>query len=229
MRTKRTGDAAGGSTDGLQQPGAGANGSTPPPVSDAEQLDEFEKLARDNILEEDEDETSRDDEKGVIAVVSKIPKFVGFRVNPATVFDLFGLTDAAGMDKAVLVVTRDFAPVLEEYEDLRRVRFYETVSFDGVPRIVYNFMPDRDARTPNLWLASKQEAMEAAATRWVTMRSRRKLGKFAHQVCRRDYGTPKFTGWTIGEIIQYALRNQGLLIENEVHPFYRKAADLDVE
>jgi hypothetical protein len=238
MRTKRystnteTLSTAPNGPDNLQeavQAALSSNGAAAPLLSDTEQLDEYERIARDCILEEDEDEVSRDDEKGIIAVISKMPKFVGFRVNPATIIDLFGLTDADGLEKTVLAVSKEFAPTLEEYEDLRRVRFYETVSFDGVPRIVYNFMPDKDSRTPNLWLASKKEVMEAAVKHWVTMRSRRKLGKFTHQRCRRDYGEPRFLGWSVGEIIIHVLKKPGLLIESEDHPFYRKAADLETE
>jgi ferredoxin-like protein FixX len=46
--------------------------------------------------------------------------------------------------------------------------FYTTA--DGVVRLVYNFLPEKDAKAPNTWLASKAAAMELAQTVWVTMR-----------------------------------------------------------
>src|SRR5215469_12254110 len=98
--------------------------------SDAEKLDEFERLARDTILE-DEEEVQGKDEKSAIDVTDKMPKYTPFRANPDATFDLWGLQDESGLRKTVLAVTKEFAPTMEEEAELRRVRFYETVTEDG--------------------------------------------------------------------------------------------------
>src|SRR4051794_37993764 len=102
-------------------------------TDDAAALDEFEALERATTIDADEDdELGGKDEIAVIPVVSKLPKFSRFRVNPNTVFDMWGTTDEVGMDRTVIVVTREFAPELEEEVELRKLRFYETVTADGV-------------------------------------------------------------------------------------------------
>jgi hypothetical protein len=193
-------------------------------------LDEFEALERATTLDGDEDdEPGAKEEIAVIPVVAKLPKFNRFRVNPDTIFDMWATTDEAGMDRTVIVVTKEFAPTLEEEVELRKVRFYETVTADGVVRLVYNFLPEKDAKTPNTWLASKAAAMELAMTTWVTMRSVKKLQQYTYRRANKDYGVPAFSGMSKGELIQHALRKPGLLVEDETHSFYRKAADLNDE
>jgi hypothetical protein len=142
---------------------------------------------------------------------------------------MWATTDEAGLDRNIVVVSKEFAPVLEEETELRRVRFYETVTSDGVVRLVFNFMPDRNAKNQNTWLASKQAALEAAFTCWVTMRSRRNMQQYTHRRALKDPGEPRFSGLRRGELIHKALRLPGLLVEDEEHPFYKKAADLDDE
>ena len=193
-------------------------------------LDEFEALERATTLDGDEDdEPGAKEEIAVIPVVAKLPKFARFRVNPDTFFDMWATTDEAGMDRTVITVTKEFAPTLEEEAELRKVRFYETVTADGVVRLVYNFLPDKNEKNPNTWLTSKAAAMELAMTAWVTMRSVKKLAQYTYRRANKDYGPPQFSGMTKGELIHHALRKAGLLVEDETHPFYRKAADLDDE
>jgi hypothetical protein len=200
------------------------------PASDEELLNDFEALERATTLDSDEDdEPGAREEVPVIPVVKKLPKFARFRVNADTVFDLWGTVDEAGMDSRVIGVTKEFAPVMEEEVELRKVRFYETVTADGVVRLVYNFLPDRNEKNPNSWLVSKAAAMELAMTAWVTMRSVQKLAQYTYRRAAKDYGTPRFSGMSRGELIHHALRKPGLLVEDETHPFYRKAADLDDE
>ena len=198
--------------------------------SDETILDEFEALERATTLDGDEDdEPGAKEEIAVIPVVAKLPKFARFRANPETMFDMWATTDEAGMDRTVIVVTKEFAPVLEEEVELRKVRFYETVTADGVVRLVYNFLPEKDAKTPNTWLTSKAAALDLSLSVWVTMRSVKKLAQYTFRRANKDYGPPQFSGLSRGELIHRALRQPGLLVENETHPFYRKAADLDDE
>jgi hypothetical protein len=198
-------------------------------VRDNEILDEYEKLERENILDE-ETEPEDADEPSIIEVVDRAPKWTGFRVNPATVFDMWGIVNQEGMDKTVIVVTKEFAPELEAEEvELRRVRFYETVTTDGIVRLVYVMVPDKSAQKPNTWLVSKRDALEHGKTAWTTMASRKKLGKFTYKKCRKDHGEPRFSGYSIGQLIQYGLRKPGLLVEDDTHSFYRKVAELDDE
>ena len=202
----------------------------PGPRADEAVLDDFVALERATTLDGDEDdEPGAKEEISAIPVVSKLPKFSRFRVNPDTIFDMWATTDEAGMDRTVIVVTKDFAPELEEVTDLRKVRFYETVTADDVVRLVYNFLPEKDAKTPNTWLTSKAAAMELAMTAWVTMRSVKKLAQYTFRRATKDYGPPRFSGLTKGELIHRALSKPGLLVEDASHPFYRKAADLDDE
>jgi hypothetical protein len=200
----------------------------PPPLSEADKaaLDEFERLERENVLD-DEDEPEGADEPSIIEVEDKLPKWTPFRVNPSTVFDMWGVTNQEGMDKSVITVTKEFAPELEaEDVELRRVRFYETVTSDGVVRLVYGFLPEKGGR-PNTWLVSKRDALEHGKTAWTIMASRKKLGKFTYRKSRKDYDEPKYSGHTIGQLIHFALRKPGLLVEDKTHAFYRKVAELD--
>jgi hypothetical protein len=206
----------------------GADDEAPDPQTDAATLDDFAALELATTIDDDEgDEPGARDEAAVIEVVDKMPKYTRFRVNPATVFEMWGCTDEAGMDRTVIVVTKEFAPVLEEEVKLRRIRFFETCTADGVVRLVYCFLPDRDAKNPSSWLVSRVAAMELAQTTWATMRSVKKLNQFTFRAARKDYGPPQFSGMTKGELIDRALRKRGLLVTDKDHPFYRKAADLD--
>ena len=140
---------------------------------------------------------------------------------------MWGTTDENGMEKVVVPVSKEFAPVLEEEVELRRVRFYETATPDGVVRLAYCFMPDKDEKTPNTWLASKQACFEKAKSCWVSMRSNRQVQQYVFRANTRDLGSPQFSGMGRGELIDSALRKPGLLAEDDSHPFYRKAADLE--
>jgi hypothetical protein len=214
--------------DGGSSPDGNATAS--PLDSDKAVLDEFERLERDNILEDDEDEVVDEDEPGIIEVAAKPPKYTPFRVNPETKFDLLGVvhSNKNGMEKTIIAVTKDFAPQIEAYDvELRRVRFYEVVTPDGVVRLIYGFVPERGIRTPNAWLVSKRDAMEFAESNWTIMSSLQKQGKVGYRKSRRDLGEPKFSGYSRGQLIHYGLRKSGLLAEDETHPFYRKIAELD--
>jgi hypothetical protein len=198
------------------------------PRADEAALDEIEALERACILDDDDgDEPGETEEKSIIPIVNKPPKFARFRSNPSTMFDLWGTTDEKGLDKIVVAASKDFAAVLEEEIELRRVRFFETVTEDGIVRLIYAFLPDKDGSS-NTWLTSKLAALEASCTQWVTMRSVKKLQQYTWRPAKKDYGEPKFSGKRRGELLG-ELRQQGLLAENTDHPFYRKAADLDDE
>src|SRR5688572_25435968 len=83
----------------------------PGPRADETILDDFEALERATTLDGDEDdEPGGKEEIAVIPVVSNLPKFARFRVNPDTIFDMWGTTDEAGMDRTVIGVTKEFAP-----------------------------------------------------------------------------------------------------------------------
>jgi hypothetical protein len=71
--------------------------------------------------------------------------------------------------------------------------------------------------------------MELGMTAWVTMRSVKKLAQYTFRRANKDYGPPQFSGMTTGGLIHRALRKPGLLVADESHAFYRKAADLDEE
>src|SRR6516225_1900689 len=103
------------------------------PLTDGAILDEFEQLAADTILDDDDgDEPGAKEEITTPLVFKKLPKFCNFRANPET-FDLWGTTDDQGMEELVIVTTKEFAPNFEEDVELRRIRFYETVTaHDGV-------------------------------------------------------------------------------------------------
>src|SRR3954470_19678869 len=169
-------------------------------ADDQRLLDEFERLERDNILDDDDVELAGKEETTVIPVVAKMPKFTPFRVNPNTTFDMWGTTDESGLEKIVVPVSKEFAPVLEEEVELRKVRFYETVTPDGMVRLVYCFLPDKDEKVPNTWLASKQACFEKATTCWVTMRSKRQAQQYVFRASSRDLGTPQFSGMSRGEL-----------------------------
>lgn len=193
-------------------------------------LDAYARLEAETTLDADDgDEPGVGKEEiAVIEVVDKLPRFAKFRANPETVFDMWATIDEHGLNRRIIAVTKAFAPLFEEELTLRRCRFYETVTTDGVIRLFYCFIPETD-RTPNTWIASKAAALEAALTEWTTMRIPENLNQYTHRKTKRDHGEPKFSGMSKGELIQRALRKPGLLVEDDSHPFYRKAADLDDE
>jgi hypothetical protein len=197
------------------------------PGNDEAVLDEFEQLAKDCILGDgDGDEPGAKDEIQTTPVEKLPPRFSNFRSNPATVFDLWGTSDQQGMDTLVYATTKSFAPNFDDDVDLRRLRFYETVTTDGVVRLVYCFLPEAGARKPNMWVTSKLAALELSLTRWTTMRSRRKLQQYTYRPSRKDYGEPQFSGLTQGQLIGQ-LRQHGLLVIDKDHPFYKKATDAE--
>jgi len=222
-----------GSRTETDLPGSGGNGTGLPEPQlskeDRAALDEYERLERDNILDdEDVDPDSDTDEPGVIEIVDKPPKWTPFRVNRATVFDLWGVTNQVGMDKTIVAVTKEFAPEIEALDiDLRRVRFWEVATPDGVVRLIYGYLPEKGARSPNPWLISKREAMEHACGHWTILSSRKRLGKYAFRKSKKPLPAPQFSGYTRGGLIEFGLRKNGLLVEDNTHPFYRKVAELD--
>jgi hypothetical protein len=185
-------------------------------------LDEAEELAKDAILEDtDGDDPGAKDEVAQIIVVKNLPKFVSFRVNPVH-FELFGTVLQQGMDEVCYPTTKSFAPNFEEDVELKRYCFYETVTRDGVIRLVWAPKPGKDEK--NLWIKTKVEAMEHAKQQWTAMRSRTSLGQWTYRPSRKQEGEPKFSGrtstqWTL------ELKKAGLLVTDKQHAFYKKATD----
>jgi hypothetical protein len=189
-------------------------------------LDEFEQLAADTILDDDDgDEPGAKDEVSELLVEKKLPRFANFQSNPVT-FELWGAADRQGMDDMVYVTTKSFAPHFEDDVDLQRVRFYETVTTDGVIRLIYCFVPEKIGRKPNTAQTSKLAALEASKTQWTTMRWRKKLMQYTYRPSRKDYGAPKFSGLTPPQFVA-KLKEQGLLVVSKDHPYYKKATDTE--
>jgi hypothetical protein len=200
-----------------------ADQPVPDQATDEAALDEAERLAADAILDDDDgDEPGQREEETLPLVVKQVPKFANFRSKK--LFETWGTVDRQGMDDLVFITTRSFAPNFEDDVDLRRVRFYETVTPDQVVRIVYCFVPETGSRTPNTWITSKLAAMEMAETQWTTMRSRRKLAQYTFRPSSKDYGEPKFSGLTPAQHLAN-LKKLGLLVDSKDHPFYKKATD----
>jgi hypothetical protein len=200
--------------------------SNPRVQDDEAALDEYEELARDTILNDDDgDEPGAKEETSIPDLVKNLPKFCNFRANTTT-FDLWGASDRQGMDDLVFFTTKKFAPKFEEDLDLRRVRIFETVTSDGVIRWIYCFVPEKGGRKPNLWTTSKLAALELAQTRWMTMRSRRKLQQYTHRPSAKDHGEPKFGEFTRAKLTANLLK-LGLLVISEEHPFFRKVTDTE--
>jgi hypothetical protein len=190
-------------------------------------LDEFERLAADTILDDDEgDDPSAKAEKSTIPVEKNLPKFANFRSNPETIFEMWGVSERQGMDDTLFVTTKSFAPRFEDDVDLRKVRIYETVTPDGVVRLIWCFVPEKDGRRPNLWLTSKTAALDMSLTQWTTMRSRPKLQQYTYRPANKDHGEPKFSGLTKVQLVAQ-LRDQGLLVDSEDHLFFRRATDTE--
>jgi hypothetical protein len=199
--------------------------SSEPHISEGEKaaLDKAEELANDALLDDDEgDEPGASDEITRSLVVKKLPRFANFRASPVT-FDLWGTIDQQGMDERVIVTTRSFAPAFEEDVELRRFRFFETVTSDGVVRLVWCPVPDKGGKA-NSWITSKLAALEHGQKEWTTMRSRPKLDQWTFRASSKDYGTPKFSGRTKAQWIA-ELDKLGLLVTNRKHEFFRKATD----
>jgi hypothetical protein len=195
-----------------------------PGQQDQVALDEFERLAQDAILEDDDgDEPGADAETSIPLVVKKLPRFANFRASETT-FDLWGTTEQQGMDDVLYITTKSFAPQFEDDVELKRVRFFETVTSDGVVRLVWCFVPEKGRRDPNLWQKSKLDALEHAQTCWTTMRTRTKLGQHTFRKSAKDYGAPRFSGLTPAQHLMN-LKKRGLLVVDKDHPFYRKATD----
>jgi hypothetical protein len=193
-------------------------------AADRQVADEFEELAADTILDDDDgDEPGAKDEISEIEVRKNLPRFSNFRTNPTT-FDLWGITDRQGMDDMIFVTTKSFAPNFEDDADLQRVRFYETVTTDNVVRLVYCFVPEKSGRKPLASQTSKISALELGMTTWATMRWRKKLMQYTYRPARKDYGPPKFSGFTPQQFA-LKLKEQGLLVINKDHPFFKKATD----
>ena len=186
--------------------------------------DEFEELAADTILDDDDgDEPGAKDEITEYEVSKKLPRFSNFRTNPET-FDLWGITDRQGMDDMIFVTTKSFAPEFEDDADLQRTRFYETVTTDGVIRLIYCFVPEKTGRKPLPSQTSKIAALELGMTTWATMRWRKKLMQYTYRPASKDYGPPKFSGLKPAQFV-LKLKEQGLLVVSKDHPFFKKATD----
>ena len=189
-------------------------------------LDEAERLAADTLLDDDEGDTpGESSEISKALVVKKLPKFANFRARK--VFELWGTTDQHGMEESVVAVTKSFAPHFEDDVELRRIGFYETVTTDGVVRLVWCPLPGRAERNPSNWITSKAAAMDHATDQWTTMRSRQKLGQWTYRPSAKQdktYGKPKFSNRTPAQWL-LELKKLGLLVEDATHPFYKKATD----
>lgn len=205
--------------------------SLPPPSGQKNRnekavLDEFERLAADTILDDDEgEEPGAKDEVTTPLVVKKLPRFANFRASPQT-FDLWGTTDQQGMDDLLYTTTKSFAPQFENDVELRRFRFFETVSSDGVVRLVWCPVPEKDGRPANHWVTSKLAALVHAQSQWTTMRSRSKLGQYTYRASAKpaEYGEPRFSGRSPAQWI-VELKKLGMLVDSKDHEFYRKATD----
>jgi hypothetical protein len=200
--------------------------TTPDLAEDEKVLDEFEALEAACILDDDDrDEPGESEEISTPQICKNLPKFCHFRSSLMT-FDLWGTTDRSGMEEMVYATTKEFAPNFEDDIELRRFRFFETETSDGVVRLVYCQVPDKKGRRPNLWHVSKLAALELSQTCWTTMRTRMKLGQHTYRPSRKDYGTPKFSGRTKGQWLA-ELKKQDILVIDKKHDFFRKATDAD--
>jgi hypothetical protein len=203
----------------------------PPERTDEEILDEMAALERDTILTDEDEPLEHGSEIVRIEVTDRLPQFAHFRTNPLTVFKMHGCTDEGGrggLDKGIVVVRKSFRAKLEADGEvnLREIQFYETYTNDGVIRLIYTTLPEKDANKPNAWLVTKRNALDAAMHQWVTMRSSIKQGQYTYRPSYANFGEPKFTGMTMMQIVAEVLRKQGYLIEDETHRFYRAAANL---
>jgi hypothetical protein len=132
------------------------------------------------------------------------------------------------MDELLYVTTKSFAPHFEEDVELRRVRFFETVTTDGVIRLVWCMVPEKNGRQPNSWQTSKLAALEHAQSQWTTMRTRSKLTQytFSPSTKQKEHGEPKFSGRTPQQWV-VELKKLDRLVDSKDHAFYRKATDAE--
>jgi hypothetical protein len=196
--------------------------------ADLEALDDYERLADDALLDDDEGDSPGDsDENERALVVKKLPRFAIFRASKRT-FDLWGTSDQQGMDELLYATTRSFAPRFEEDVELRRVRFFETVTTDGVVRLIWCMVPEKTKREPNTWQTTKLAALEHAQKQWTTMRSRQKLQQYTFRASTKqaEHGEPKFSGRSPQQWV-LELKKLGVLVDSTEHEFYRKATDSD--
>jgi hypothetical protein len=195
-------------------------------AADEAKLDEAERLAAAAILTDDDgDEPGQKDEETLPLVEKLPPRFSSFRARK--LFDLWGTTYREGKDDVVYFTTKDFAVNFEEDVELRRVRVYETVTPDGVCRLIHVFLPEANGRGGGLlWNVSKLAALEHATTCWTTMRSRTKLGQYTFRPSAKDHGAPKFSALTLPQHI-LNLKKLGRLVDSKDHPFYRLATDTE--
>jgi hypothetical protein len=198
--------------------------------ADRAQLDEQEAMADDAILDDEEGDAPGDkDEITQPLIVKKLPRFAIFRANSKT-FDLWGTTDEQGMDDVLFVTTKSFAPNFEEDVDLRRIRFFETVTTDHVVRLVWCSVPEEriGKQSKNKWSSTKLDALVHAQKLWTTMRSRQKLKQYTHRPSTKqeEHGEPKYSGRTPQQWV-LELKAQGMLVDSKGHEFYKKATDTE--
>jgi hypothetical protein len=132
-------------------------------ADDKTALDQYEQqLVADCLLNDDDgDEPGQKDEITQPLVVKNLPKYSNFQAK--LICDLWGVVDREGMDELIRVMPKSFAPKFEEDVDLRRVRFFESVTQDGVIRLVWCFVPEKGGRETNTWISSKLACAGARA------------------------------------------------------------------
>jgi hypothetical protein len=190
-------------------------------------LDEAEALAAAALLDDDDgDEPGDNEEISESLVVKKLPKYVSFMASKTT-FDLWGTSDQRGMDELLFVTTKQFAPNFEEDVELQRIRFFETVTTDGVVRLVWCKVPEKGGKRPNSWQSSKLAALEHAQKQWTTMRSRQKLQQYTfRRSAKQDHPPPRFSGRTPAQWL-LELKKLGMLVDSKDHEFFKKVTDTE--
>jgi hypothetical protein len=204
-------------------PGTSARPAIGP--AERETLDREEALANDALLDDDEGDAPGDRDEIVKPLVDKkLPKFSIFQASLVT-FELWGTVEQSGMDELLWLTTKSFAPNFEDDVELRRYRFYETVTTDGIVRLIWCPVPGKDERRPNAWIITKLDAMTLAQGTWTTMRSRSKLGQWTYRAAKRqDYPGPKFSGRTPTQWVT-ELRKLKMIVDTPDHHFYKRATD----
>jgi hypothetical protein len=132
------------------------------------------------------------------------------------------------MKELIFVTTKSFAPRFEDDVDLRRCRFYETVTHpDNVLRVIWAFLPEASERSGNLWTETKFQAMELATKVWTTMRSRTTLQQYTYRAStNQDRGRPRFSLLTPQQYL-LKFKDQGVLVDREDHHFFKTATDTE--
>jgi hypothetical protein len=211
------------------------NGASPPPrptepdlvlAADHEALNEAERLFAESVLTgADGDEPGEADEIRSPIVDKNLPQFSVFRTQP--LFELWATVSREGMSDNIQATTKTFAPQFENDVNLRRCRFYETVTAsDNVVRVVWAFVPENDEYNRNLWITSKIAALEHARDKWTTMRSLKKLQQYTFRASTRDFGEPRFSGLTKEQHLKN-LKDLGILVTDRNHPFYKRVTDTE--